>query len=41
MGKSLGSDLVEGKKTFPIILAYKMADDEQNRELDKILKKMK
>lgn len=40
MGKSLGSDLTEGKKTFPIILAYKMANNEQNQELDKILKKM-
>ena len=39
MGKSLGSDLAEGKKTFPVIIAYKMANNEQIEELDKILGK--
>jgi len=37
MGKSLGSDLTEGKKTFPVIIAYKMANNRQIEELDKIL----
>ena len=36
MGKSLGSDLKEGKKTFPIIIAYKMANQKQITELDKV-----
>ncbi len=39
MGKSLGSDLVEGKKTFPIIIAYKMANQEQISRLDNFLNK--
>lgn len=39
MGKSLGSDLAEGKKTFPVIIAYQMADNKQIKELDKILMK--
>ena len=33
MGKSLGSDLVKGKKTFLLINAFKLADPEQNKEL--------
>jgi len=40
MGKSLGSDLVKGKKTFLLINAFKLADPEQNRELTAILNKV-
>lgn len=40
MGKSLGSDLVKGKKTFLLINAFKLADPEQNKELTAILNKV-
>ena len=39
MGKSLGSDLVKGKKTFLLINALKLANTEQNKELSAILNK--
>ncbi len=39
MGKSLGSDLAKGKKTFLLINAMKMADEEQQNELTIILDK--
>lgn len=39
MGKSLGSDLTKGKKTFLLINAMKMADEEQQNELTTILDK--
>jgi len=39
MGKSLGSDLAKGKKTFLLINALKLADKEQNEELSSILNK--
>jgi len=41
MGKSLGSDLTKGKKTFLLINAIKMADEEQRNELTTILNKTK
>ncbi len=39
MGKSLGSDLTKGKKTFLLINAYKLADEEQANDLTAILEK--
>ena len=39
MGKSLGSDLAKGKKTFLLINALKLANQEQNEELSAILDK--
>jgi len=39
MGKSLGSDLTKGKKTFLLINAMKMANEEQLDELTTILDK--
>ena len=39
MGKSLGSDLTKGKKTFLLINAMKMANEEQQDELTTILDK--
>lgn len=41
MGKSLGSDLTKGKKTFLLINAIKMANEEQKNELTTILNKTK
>ena len=39
MGKSLGSDLTKGKKTFLLINAMKMADEEQHDDLKAIIEK--
>ena len=39
MGKSLGSDLAKGKKTFLLINAIKMANEEQHADLTAILEK--
>ena len=39
MGKSLGSDLAKGKKTFLLINAFSLANDEQSKELRSILKR--
>ena len=39
MGKSLGSDLTKGKKTFLLINAMKMADEEQQDDLKAIIEK--
>jgi len=41
MGKSLGSDLAKGKKTFLLINAIKMTNDEQRNDLTTILNKTK
>ena len=40
MGKSLGSDLAKGKKTFLLINALKLADTDQNKELTAIMNKV-
>ena len=40
MGKSLGSDLAKGKKTFLLINALKLADADQNKELTAIMNKV-
>ena len=39
MGKSLGSDLTKGKKTFLLINALKMANEEQHDALKRIINK--
>ncbi|MEA1986197.1 MAG: polyprenyl synthetase family protein [Candidatus Marinimicrobia bacterium] len=39
MGKSLGSDLAEGKKTFPVLIGYKLASKKQKEKLELLLNK--
>ena len=36
-GKAVGNDLVEGKMTLPLILAYEEADDIERQNIDRIL----
>lgn len=37
MGKSLGSDIADNKKTYPVIIAWEMADPAQRLELSSML----